>query len=143
MLNCSLSYSYLPKSALNGAFCVQLHPTQFPLLPAGNKKEKKRVEKHLPYEFPQSKAAIGSQLYMPKARCFTKHKRPAPKCFPCDTQRVPCKKEGKREQGRVRVSKKIHTHTHTQQNGHFSFLKQTAPKQWRKNYTGLHALQLH
>jgi hypothetical protein len=75
--------------------------------------DKKRVEKYLPSEFPQSKAAIGSQLYMPKARCFTKHKSPAPNCFPCDTQRAPCKKEGKRERGRVRVSKHTHTHTHT------------------------------
>jgi hypothetical protein len=75
------------------------------LLPIGKKKgKKKRVEKYLPSEFPQSKAAIGSQLNMPKARCFTKHKRPAPNCFPCDTQRVPCEKEGKRERGRVRVS---------------------------------------
>jgi len=64
------------------------------------KRFKKRVEKCLPSDFPQSKAAIGSQLNMPEARCFTKHKRPAPNCFPCDSQRVPWEKEGKREQGR-------------------------------------------
>jgi hypothetical protein len=63
--------------------------------------EKKRVEKYLPSEFPQSKAAIGSQLNMPKARCFTKNKRPSKNCFPCDSQRVPWEKEGKRERGRV------------------------------------------
>jgi hypothetical protein len=66
------------------------------LLPTGNKKEnKKGLRNTFHLNFPQSKGAISSQLNMPKARCFTKHKRPAPNCFPCDTQRVPWEKEGK------------------------------------------------
>jgi hypothetical protein len=53
------------------------------------------------------------------------------------------KTKGKRAGQGLGFKKNTHTHAHTQQNGHFSFLKLTSPKQWRKKHTGLHALQLH
>jgi hypothetical protein len=91
------------------------------------KDKKKRVVKYLPSEFPQSKAAIGSQLNMHKARCFTKHKNLLHIVFPVIPRGYHGKKKGNESRSGVRVSRKTHTHTHPTKWA-FQFSETNTPK---------------